>query len=148
MFGNSRNNFDSKVDVLESKLNIYEQLSREMISKLEVAVEKMSEGNSRIASILVKHDEKIEQNIKSDELIVKMIDELKESNEREHNEVSDRMDKIETSIDELFKFRWQIGGITALVLLIVTIATSILPNFLQKSVDNHPQMHYNDRSHS
>lgn len=147
MFSNSRNNF-SKVDVLESKLNIYEQLSREMISKLEVAVEKISEGNSRIASILVKHDEKIEQNIKSDELIVKMIDELKESNEREHNEVSDRMDKIETSIDELFKFRWQIGGITALVLLIVTVATSVLPNFFQKSVDNRPEIHYNRESHS
>ena len=126
---NSKINY-SKVDVIESKLEIYEQLSREMISKLEVAVDKISEGNSRIATILVKHDEKIEQNIKSDELIVKMIDELKENNEKEHQEVSQKIEKIENSIDELFKFRWQLGGITALVLLLITVASSILPNLL------------------
>ena len=39
---------DSKVAVLESKLNIYEELSREMLTKLEAAVEKISEGNNRI----------------------------------------------------------------------------------------------------
>ena len=48
---------DPKVAVLESKLNIYEDLSREMLTKLEAAVEKISEGNNRIAQILTKHDE-------------------------------------------------------------------------------------------
>lgn len=42
---------ESKLAVLESKLNIYEDLSREMLSKLEAAVEKISEGNARIATI-------------------------------------------------------------------------------------------------
>ena len=68
---------DSKVAVLESKLNIYEDLSREMLAKLEAAVEKISEGNNRIAQILTKHDERIEQSMKTDSLIIKMIDELK-----------------------------------------------------------------------
>ena len=35
---------NSKVAVLESKLDMYEELSREMLSKLESAVEKISEG--------------------------------------------------------------------------------------------------------
>jgi hypothetical protein len=48
---------DPKVAVLESKLSIYEDLSREMLTKLEAAVEKISEGNNRIAQILTKHDE-------------------------------------------------------------------------------------------
>ena len=60
---------DSKVAVLESKLNIYEDLSREMLAKLEAAVEKISEGNNRIAQILTKHDERIEQSMKTDSLI-------------------------------------------------------------------------------
>lgn len=68
---------DSKVAVLESKLNIYEDLSREMLTKLEAAVEKISEGNNRIAQILTKHDERIAQSMKTDTLIIKMIDELK-----------------------------------------------------------------------
>ena len=42
-------NQGSKVAVLESKLDIYEDLSREMLTKLEAAVEKISEGNNRIA---------------------------------------------------------------------------------------------------
>jgi hypothetical protein len=40
------NNQDSKVAVLESKLGIYEDLSREMLAKLESAVEKISEGST------------------------------------------------------------------------------------------------------
>ena len=73
---------DPKVAVLESKLDIYEDLSREMLSKLEAAVEKISEGNNRIAQILTKHDERIEQSMKTDSLIIKMIDELKETGEK------------------------------------------------------------------
>ena len=43
---------DSKVAQLETKLDIYEELSREMLAKLETAVDKISEGNNRIAQIL------------------------------------------------------------------------------------------------
>ena len=71
---------NSKLAVLESKLNIYEDLSREMLSKLESAVEKISEGNSRIATILTKHDERIEQSNKTDELIIKMVEDIKQEN--------------------------------------------------------------------
>ena len=99
----------SKLAVLESKLGIYEDLSREMLAKLEAAVDKISEGNSRIATILAKHDERIEQSIKTDELLIKMIDEVKDANEKEHEEISERFDKIEKKIEELSKFRWQLG---------------------------------------
>ena len=56
-------NQDSKVAVLESKFSIYEDLTREMMVKLETAVDKISEGNQRIAAILAKHDERIEQSL-------------------------------------------------------------------------------------
>ncbi len=75
----------AKVAVLESKLDIYEDLSREMLAKLESAVDKISEGNSRIATILAKHDQQIEQNAKSDALLIKMIDEIKEEMRRNIN---------------------------------------------------------------
>ena len=61
-------NQESKVAVLESKLDIYEELSREMLAKLETAVAKISEGNARIAQILAKHDERIEASIKATNL--------------------------------------------------------------------------------
>ena len=90
---------DSKVAVLESKLNIYEDLSREMLSKLEAAVEKISEGNNRIAQILTKHDERIEQSMKTDSLIIKMVDEMKELNKQDHIVVNDKIKELQDKID-------------------------------------------------
>lgn len=121
---------DSKLAVLESKLNIYEDLSREMLSKLEAAVDKISEGNSRIATILAKHDERIEQSIKNDTLLVKMIDEMKEDNDREHQTISERFEKIEHKLEELSKFKWQVGGIVAVVLVAIGTLNAFIPNFL------------------
>ena len=123
-------NQDSKLAVLESKLNIYEELSREMLSKLEAAVEKISEGNNRIATILAKHDERIEQSIKTDELLVRMIDEIKEENEKEHEEIGKKFEKIEQKIEDLVKFRWQIGGVVAVVVIAVSVFNAFVPKFI------------------
>jgi FtsZ-binding cell division protein ZapB len=121
---------ESKLAVLESKLGIYEDLSREMLSKLEAAVDKISEGNSRIATILAKHDERIEQSMKNDALLVKMIDEMKEDNDKEHKEIADKFEKIETKLEDLKKFRWQAGGILAFVIVLIGIINAFVPKFL------------------
>jgi len=113
---------DSKVAQLEAKLDIYEDLSREMLAKLENAVDKISEGNARIATILAKHDERIEQSIKSDDLIIKMIDEIKDSNEKNYRIIHGRIDKMQEELKGLSKFRWQVGG----VLLVGAIAIGTL----------------------
>ena len=120
---------ESKLAVLESKLNIYEDLSREMLSKLEAAVDKISEGNSRIATILAKHDERIEQSIKTDELLVRMIDDLKEENKQDHSTVVRRIEKIETSIEDLSKTKWMTIGIASAVALCITVISSLASGF-------------------
>lgn len=126
--------FSSKIDVLESKLNIYEDLSKEMLEKLETAVQKISEGNSRIAQILAKHDERIEQSMKTDALIIKMIDELKEESERDHNIIHDRINAVQKKVDELSRFRWMAAGIVAAVICVAPIAvTTFLPTNIQNS---------------
>lgn len=124
---------DSKLAVLESKLGIYEDLSREMLQKLEAAVDKISEGNSRIATILAKHDERIDQSIRNDELLVKMIDEMKTDNDKEHQEISSRFEKIENKLDDLSKFRWQVGGVAALAVVLITVFNSFAPRLFGNS---------------
>lgn len=121
---------DSKLAVLESKLSIYEDLSREMLSKLEAAVDKISEGNSRIATILAKHDERIEQSIRNDDLIVKMIDEMKNDNDKEHTMITSRFEKIESKLEELSKFKWQVGGVAAVSVILITIFNAFVPKFI------------------
>jgi len=121
---------DSKVTALETKLDIYEELSREMLAKLESAVDKISEGNARIAQILAKHDERIEQSIKSDDLIIKMIDEIKENEERNHRIIHGRIDKIQEDIKAFSKFRWQVGGVLIVGALVIGAGSRIAPMFL------------------
>jgi hypothetical protein len=120
----------SKVAVLESKLDMYEDLSREMLSKLESAVEKISEGNNRIAQILTKHDERIEQSMKTDTLIIKMIDELKVESENDHKILHGRIDKIQEELKALSKFRWQVGGVLVVSALIIGAGSRLAPFFL------------------
>jgi len=121
---------DPKVAVLESKLDMYEDLSREMLAKLESAVEKISEGNNRIAQILTKHDERIEQSMKTDTLIIKMIDELKEAEEKNNKIIHERIDKIQVDIKAFSKFRWQVGGVLIVGALIIGAGSRIAPLFL------------------
>lgn len=133
------NNKDiAKLDVLESKLNIYESLSREMLDKLETAVDKISDANQHIANILTKHDEKIEQSVKTDELIVRMIDDVKEQNSKEHGAVIKRLETVEANIAELSKFKWQAAALVGAAVLIV--------GFVVPFVDNLMPMHYNGGS--
>ena len=121
---------DPKVAVLESKLGMYEDLSREMLTKLESAVEKISEGNNRIAQILTKHDERIEQSMKTDTLIIKMIDELKEESEKDHKIIHERIDRLQSDLKGVSKFRWQAGAIVAALVLVVSAGSHIAPIFL------------------
>jgi predicted TIM-barrel fold metal-dependent hydrolase len=127
------NNFSkdlAKLDVLESKLNIYESLSREMLDKLENAVDKISEGNSRIATILAKHDERIEQSLKTDELMIRMIEDVKHSNSEEHRAVIKRLEKVEANVNELSKFKWQAAALVGAAILLVGLVVPFVDNML------------------
>jgi hypothetical protein len=128
MFGSQR----SKLDVLESKFEIYEDLSKQMIDKLEAAVDKIGESNNKIATILTKHDEKLEQGVRTDELIVKMIEDAKE-----HSQVIARLESVEKTIDDLLKFRWQAVTIGSLAVLIIGAASAIVPTFIDNMMTNH-----------
>ena len=121
---------NSKLDVLESKLNIYEQLSRDMLEKLEHAVDKISESNQRIANILTKHDERIEQTIKNDDLLVKMIEDVKEQNSKEHSAVIKRLETVENNVNELSKFKWQAAALVGAAVLLVGLVVPFVDNML------------------
>jgi Rad3-related DNA helicase len=132
------NNFSkdlAKLDVLESKLNIYESLSREMLDKLENAVDKISEGNSRIATILAKHDERIEQSLKTDELMIRMIEDVKHSNSEEHKAVIKRLEKLESNVTELSKFKWQAAALVGAAILLVGLVVPFVDNMLPLRYD-------------
>jgi hypothetical protein len=111
-----------KLAVLESKLGIYEDLSKEMLDKLERAVDKISEGNNQIAQVLARHEEKLENSIRADELLLKMMEEMKESNSREHEAVIKRIQTVEGRVNDLATFRWITVGIATTAAVIISSA--------------------------
>lgn len=114
-FQSNKADTTAKLDVLEAKFTIYEDLSRQMMDKLEMAVDKISEANNKIATILTKHDERIDQTIRNDENFMKQIEELKKENKEDHKSVIDRIEKVESKLEEFGKYRWIIVGVFAVV---------------------------------
>jgi len=126
--------FGNKFAVLESKFDMYENLSKEMLDKLERAVTSISENSNKISVILERHENKLEESEKTDALLLKMLDEVKEENKRDHKEVKDRILKVEEKIQEFAKFRWQVGGVIIVASLLIGAATSGIASNLLTSV--------------
>ena len=59
-----------KLAVLESKLDIYEDLSKEMLDKLERAVSTISENSNKIAIVLERHQNRLDEGDKSNQAII------------------------------------------------------------------------------
>lgn len=108
--------------VLESKFEIYEDVSKEMLDKLDRAVNTISENSNRVAVILERHEGKLEESARTDQVIIEMINDLKMQNTKEHDATKQRIEKIETKIQELSKFRWVAVGIATASVLVIKSA--------------------------
>jgi len=97
-----------KFDVLEAKFQIYEDLSKEMLDKLERAVDKISEGNQNVALILERHENRLEQVDKADAAIIELV-----------KAINIKLDKLEKRIDELSRFRWIATGMGSAALVVI-----------------------------
>ena len=107
-----------KLAVLESKLDIYEDLSKEMLDKLERAVSTISENNNKVAIILERHENRIEEGERTNEAIMKLIE-----------KVDEKVDTLECRINQLQKFRWMTVGV-AIAAVTILKAPDIFGNFL------------------
>lgn len=118
-----------KLAVLESKLGIYEDLSKEMLDKLERAVATISENSNRVAIILERHEGRLNESDKNDALILKMLEDVKQANTKEHKAVISRIESIENRVSDLYKFRWIAVGI-ALAAVTILKAPDIFSGIL------------------
>ena len=121
--------FGGKLNVLETKISIYEELSKDMLDKLERAVGTISDNSNKVAVILERHEGRLDDSDKTDALLLKMFEEMKLNNSRDHQKVATRIDNLEKKIDEIIKFRWITVGI-ALAAMTLLKAPEIFGNFL------------------
>ena len=115
-----------KLAVLESKLNIYEDLSQQMLDKLEKAVGTISENSNKIAIILERHESRLDESERTDNLIIKMIDELKEQEEKNHKILHDRIDRIQKKVDSNQKFVVGAGAVLATLVTIMQVVPPVV----------------------
>ena len=115
-----------KLAVLESKLNIYEDLSQQMLDKLEKAVGTISDNSNKIAIILERHENRLDEGERANDLIIKMIDELKTQEEKNHKILHDRIDRIQKKVDSNQKFVVGAGAVLATLVTIMQVVPPII----------------------
>lgn len=112
-----------KLAVLEERLNVYEQ----MMERIDVAIEKISETSQHISKMLAIHNERIDQASKTDRVIISMIEDIKKSSKEQHEEMSKKLGQrileVEKEIERLSQFRWKAVGAIA----IITFSIGIIP---------------------
>ena len=102
-----------KLSTLEAKLDIYEDLSKEMLDKLERAVSSIQENTNKTAIILERHENRLDEGDKANSAIMALVE-----------RVEDKVDELEKKVDENQKY--MVMG-TAIIATIVTVL-QILPN--------------------
>ena len=115
-----------KLAILESKLDIYEDLSKEMLDKLERAVSTISENSNRVSVILERHETRLDESERTDNLIIKMIDELKETEEKNHKILHERIDRIQKKVDSNQKFVIGAGAVLATLVAVAQVVSPML----------------------
>ena len=129
MFNQNSSSSDTKIAVLEERLSVYEQ----MVGRIDIAIQKISETNQGISQMLAIHNERIEHANKTDDLIVKMIEDMKISSKEQHDKISEklskRVEKVELEIESISQFKWKAVGAIAIVIFLIGIiptTTSLL----------------------
>ena len=107
-----------KLAVLESKLDIYEDLSKEMLDKLERAVGTISENSNKIAIILERHEARLDEGDKANSAIVQMIKDHQKYDDRMFKNIDEKMGDLEKKVEKNGRF---VIGATAVIATFVTL---------------------------
>jgi len=116
---------DTKIAVLEERLSVYEQ----MVSRIDIAIQKISETNQGISKMLTIHNERIEQSIRTDDIIVKMIEDMKISSKIQHEiiseEIGERIEKLEEKVEHISQIKWMTVGCGAVLVVLATAFSTL-----------------------
>lgn len=101
------------LSVLEAKFQIYEDLSKEMLDKLQRAVDSISKSNQQVALILERHENRLDQVDKADAALIEFIKDLRE-----------KIKEIEKKLEDVAKIKWMtIGCGVVLAVLAASVST-------------------------
>ena len=107
-----------KLAVLESKLDIYEDLSKEMLDKLERAVSTISDNSNKIAIVLERHENRLDEGERTNDAIIQMIKDHQKYDDRMFKNIDTKMVELDKKVVKNSKF---VIGAMAVITTIVTL---------------------------
>ena len=108
----------AKLEVLQSKLDIYEDLSKEMLDKLERAVSTISDNSNKIAIVLERHENRLSEGEKANDAIIQMIKDHQKYDDRMFKNIDAKIEELDKKVDKNSKF---VIGAMAVITTIVTL---------------------------
>jgi CHASE3 domain sensor protein len=115
-----------KLAVLESKLDIYEDLSKEMLDKLERAVTTISDNSNKIAIVLERHENRLDEGERVNDAIIQMIKDHQKYDDRMFKQLDEKIEELNKKTDRNTRF---VIGATAVIATVVTILQVAPPIF-------------------
>jgi chromosome segregation ATPase len=108
---------ETKIAVLEERLSSYEV----MMKKIDEAIQIMGKTSQNISKMLAVHEQKIETNAKTDDVVFEKLRIMESKNTEDHERViqkfevlegkiDERINKIDDKVNGVVKFRWLIVG--------------------------------------
>jgi predicted nucleic acid-binding Zn-ribbon protein len=83
-----------KIAILEQKITDL----KDVVVKIDDAIEKLSEVNINVGKILAVHEQKITKQENTDEILFAKIDKLRDKMDSDHNKVLSRIQEIERRV--------------------------------------------------
>ena len=125
---------ETKVAILEEKLNSSDQL----LTKIESAIDKLIEANSNITRMLAVHDEKLDKQDKIDAVLFEKIDSLHRDLTRQTDAIKKGCEgdimKVNVRLTDLEKKMWTMaGGLAVVSLLFSAVGNKLITNLLSST---------------
>jgi exonuclease VII large subunit len=131
MFNKSQT--DLRISLLEEKQQTQDEISKQMLEKLEQAVEKISESTRDISQILIRHEERIERSVEVNNSTVQIINRIEKDLEEDIKGVNIKVNDLSKELDGLKSKQWLWAG----VILAVSFFVGYYDN-IQMIKDNSP----------
>ena len=122
---------ETKVAILEEKLNSSDQL----LTKIESAIDKLIEANANVTRMLAVHDEKLDKQNKIDAVLFEKIDSLHRDLTRQTDAIKKGCEgdimKVNARLTDLEKKMWTMaGGLAVVSLLFSAVGNKLITNLL------------------
>ena len=108
----------AKLEVLQSKLDIYEDLSKEMLDKLERAVSTISDNSNKIAIVLERHENRLDEGERTNDAIIQMIKDHQKYDDRMFKNIDTKIEELDKKVEKNSKF---VVGAMAVIATVVTV---------------------------